>query len=123
VKIFCSRSSAVVEECRSVFAVPSITDQIHTRKINFLRKFCESDNCLRALFAGNVSRECARQFVDEYSLISIVCWFLCLSVFFSLFYSLLLPFMANKGVYIANFLQTVSVKEFLESVNFSEDMN
>ena len=58
-KIFCSRSSAVVEECRIMFGVPSITDQIHRRKIKFLQKFCESDNCLCALFAGNASRECA----------------------------------------------------------------
>jgi len=58
-KIFCSRSSAVVEECRIMFGVPSITDQIHTRKIKLLQKFCESDNCLCALFAGNASRECA----------------------------------------------------------------
>ena len=43
-KIFCSRSSAVVEECRTMFGVPSIIDQIHTRMIKFLRKFCESDN-------------------------------------------------------------------------------
>jgi len=55
-KIFCSRSSAVIEECRTMFGVPSITDQTHTRKINFLRKFCESDNCLCALFARNASR-------------------------------------------------------------------
>jgi len=58
-KSFCSRSSAVVEECQTMFAVPSIIDQIHTRKIKFLRNFCESDNYLYALFAGNASRECA----------------------------------------------------------------
>jgi len=63
-KIFCSRSSAVVEECRTVFGVPSITDQIHTRKINF---YGNSVNQIIAcaLYLLAVRPESALQFVDK----------------------------------------------------------
>jgi len=56
-KLFRTVSSDVIKECRCFCGITDTTLLIVKRKMNFLRKYCSSENGLCKLFAGAASLE------------------------------------------------------------------
>ena len=75
-KIFRSRSAAVVDECLAMFGVLPLECQLYIRKVNFLREFQVSDNQLCCLFSsdafGELSAICRKYSTDTSRIIKAI---------------------------------------------------
>ena len=56
-KIFETFSQDIINECRMIFNLPSVTDIISKQKINFLVRYSASENLLCKVFESNAERE------------------------------------------------------------------
>ena len=56
-KIFCSRSNDVINECRAVFGILPIKQQMQIRKVRFLQNVKNSDNTVCSLFVRDATSE------------------------------------------------------------------
>ena len=56
-KFFCSRSNDVTNECRAVFGILPIKQQMQIRKMRFLQNVIDSDNTVRSLFVRDARSE------------------------------------------------------------------
>ena len=50
-------SRDIINECRMIFNLPSVTDIISKQKINFLVRYSASENLLCKVFESNAERE------------------------------------------------------------------
>ena len=56
-KVFRTRTTAVVDECLAMFGVLPIKHQLHIRKVKFLREFKDIDNNICSLFNADALKE------------------------------------------------------------------
>jgi len=56
-KFFCSRSNDVINECRAVFNILPIKQQMQIRKVRFLQNVIDSDNTVCSLFVRDARSE------------------------------------------------------------------
>ena len=56
-KIFETISQDIINECRTAFNLPLVTDLISKQIINFLVRYAASENLLCKVFASNAERE------------------------------------------------------------------
>ena len=56
-KIFKTFSQDIINECRTAFNLPLMSDKISKEKINFLVRYSASENMLCKAFAINAERE------------------------------------------------------------------
>ena len=56
-KFFCSRSNDVINECRAVFGILPIKQQMQIQKMRFLQNVIDSDNTVCSLFVRDATSE------------------------------------------------------------------
>ena len=56
-KLFCSRSNDVINECRAVYGILPIKQQMQIRKMRFLQNVIDSGNTVCSLFVRDATSE------------------------------------------------------------------
>ena len=56
-KVFCSRSNDVINECRAAFGILPIKQQMQIQKVRFLQNDIDSDNTVCSLFVRDATSE------------------------------------------------------------------